>query len=358
MSTAFTTPSLPRSRMRPSDGRTHGPADSVTILIASDDVVMVHALKLDLHCPGRMHVEVADSSARARERIARGPVDVVVADLQMAGVDGPGLARRIREGYPALPVILLAPEAALDRAVEGMRAGAADFVQKPVNPTALLARIERAVNERATREEIRAVRERTPPPVASAYLFGQHPRLDAVREFAARMAETRHARVLLTGETGTGKSLLARAVHEISGAPGRFVPVNCAALPAHLLETELFGYEMGAFTDARALKRGLAEAAEKGTLFLDQVDALPPELQTRLLEFLETREVRRVGGVHPVPVHTRIVAATRADLHELARRGSFRADLLCKLAAATLAMPPLREMPGVAGTLARRFAAE
>ena len=163
MSAAFTTPSVLRSHTRLSDGGAHVRAGSVTVLLVGDDALQSQLLKADLHCPGRVHCEVADSAARALERIARGPVDVVVADLQMAGVDA-GLARRIRESDPALPVILLCPEVMLDRAVEGVRAGAADFVPKPVNPTVLLARIERAVNERAVREEIRTARERTPRP--------------------------------------------------------------------------------------------------------------------------------------------------------------------------------------------------
>ena len=357
MSTDLAISEALRSRTRSSLPEVRA-TDSITVLIVDDDALQAQLLKAHLHRPGRVHAEIADSAARALERIARGPVDAVVTDLLMPGMDGVALARRIRESDPALPVILVSAEATLDRAVEGVRAGATDFLQKPVNVTALLARIERAVNERAAREEIRAVRERTPPPVASAYLVGRHPRLDAVREFAARIAETRHARVLLTGETGTGKSLLARAVHEISGATGRFVQVNCAALPANLLEAELFGHEKGAFTDARSLKRGLAEAAEKGTLFLDEIDALPPEMQARLLVFLETREIRRVGGVHPVPVHTRVVAATRADLHAMVRERTFRADLLYRLDVASIAMPPLRQMPGVPAELARRFAAE
>ncbi|HEX8905559.1 MAG TPA: sigma-54 dependent transcriptional regulator [Longimicrobiaceae bacterium] len=357
MTTSFATPAAVR-RTRSPDDRDQRATDSITVLIVDDDGLQAQLLKAHLHRPGRVHAEVADSAARALERIARGPVDAVVTDLLMPDTDGIELLRRIRESDPALPVILVSAAATLDRAVEGMRAGATDFLQKPVNVTALLARIERAVNERAAREEIRVARERTPPPVASAYLAGNHPRLDAVREFAARIAETRHARVLLTGETGTGKSLLARAVHEISGAPGRFVQVNCAALPANLLEAELFGYEKGAFTDARSLKRGLAEAAEKGTLFLDEIDALPLETQAKLLVFLETREIRRVGGVHAVPVHARVVAATSEDLHALARERAFRADLLYRLDVASIAMPPLREMPGVPSELARRFAAE
>jgi DNA-binding NtrC family response regulator len=226
-------------------------------------------------------------------------------------------------------------------------------VAKPVNVTTLLARIEAAA----------APGRRAAPPAAPGggaerWIFGDDPRLAAVRAFAEQVARTPYARVLVTGESGTGKSLLARAIHALSGAAGAFVEVNCAALPPQLLEAELFGYEKGAFTDAKEQKRGLAEAAEGGTLFLDEVDTLPLEVQSKLLVFLETREIRRVGSVRRVPVRTRVVTATAADLHRLAREGRFRRDLLYRLDVASVEMPPLRAVPGVVPGLVARFAAE
>jgi DNA-binding NtrC family response regulator len=356
MPIVFAAPAAPR-HASPAEPGPRG-TEPITLLLVDDDLLQAQLLATHLDRPGRVKTELAESGAAALDRLRRGPVDAVVSDLLMPEMDGIELVRGIREMDATLPVILVSAAATLDRAVEGMRAGATDFLQKPVNVNALQARIDRAIADRTAREEIRAARERTPPPVASAYLVGDHPRLEAVRHFAAGIAETRYARVLLTGETGTGKSLLARAIHEISGAPGRFVQVNCAALPAPLLEAELFGHEKGAFTDARSLKRGLAEAAEKGTLFLDEIDALPLEMQAKLLVFLETREIRRVGGVQPVPVHVRVIAATSADLRARAREGSFRADLLYRLDVASVSLPSLRELPGVPSTLARRFAAD
>ncbi|HET7461418.1 MAG TPA: sigma-54 dependent transcriptional regulator [Longimicrobium sp.] len=350
---------MSRRRGRPGAERPFAlEAEPITVLIVDDDPIQAELLRLHLHRPGRVSAVVVHSGPEALDRLRREPVDAVVSDVLMDEMDGIELVRRIRVADPALPVILVSAAATLDRAVDGMRAGATDFLQKPVNVTVLSARLERAVRERPLREAMSVARARTPPPVAAEYLAGAHPRLDAVREFAARIAETPNARVLVTGETGTGKSLLARAIHEISRAPGRFVQVNCAALPAQLLEAELFGYEKGAFTDARSLKRGLAETAEKGTLFLDEIDALPLELQAKLLVFLETREIRRVGGVDPVPVRTRVVTATSADLHARVREKQFRADLLYRLDVASVTMPPLRELPGVVPELARRFAAE
>jgi transcriptional regulator with PAS, ATPase and Fis domain len=188
--------------------------------------------------------------------------------------------------------------------------------------------------------------------------MGTHPRLDEVRRFAVQVARVPGARVLITGESGTGKSLLARTIHALSEARGRFVEVNCAALPAHLLESELFGHERGAFTDARAMKRGLIEVAHGGTLFLDEIGAMPIELQAKLLLFMEAREIRRVGGEDSIEVDVRVIAATNVDLRRMVAERAFREDLLYRLDVATVEMPPLREMPEVIAQLAGRFVRE
>ena len=190
---------------------------------------------------------------------------------------------------------------------------------------------------------------------STSRILGSHPRLDDVRTFARRAARVPFARVLITGASGTGKSLLAREIHDLSHARGEFVAVNCAALPGHLLESELFGHEKGAFTDARTAKPGLLELAHEGTVLLDEIGALPLELQAKLLLFLETHEVRRVGGVRGRLIRTRVIAATNEDLHERVRERTFRADLLYRLDVASLALPSLCELPGVAEELARHF---
>jgi two-component system, NtrC family, response regulator AtoC len=186
-------------------------------------------------------------------------------------------------------------------------------------------------------------------------LSGTHPRLSEVRRFARRIASVPFARVLITGESGTGKSLLARLIHESSRARGDFIVVNCAALPSNLLESELFGHEKGAFTDARTMKRGLIEVAHEGTLFLDEIGAMSLDLQAKLLLFLENHELRRLGATRSQPVRTRVIAATNDDLHDRVRDRSFRADLLYRLDVASIAMPALREMPSVVPELAQRF---
>jgi DNA-binding NtrC family response regulator len=349
-------PPLHASGSRASRGR-HPGVDPIRLLVVDDDLLHARLLKANLDRPGRVECEVVKSAEEALARLARGAVDALVSDVVMPGMDGIELVRRVRELDAALPVILVSAEAALPRAVAGIRAGATDFLQKPLNVSALLALVERALEERPVREQVRAARGRSAPS-AERWLAGSDARLERVRAFAGQVARTPYGRALLTGESGTGKSVLARAIHELSGGPGSFVHLNCAALPPQLLEAELFGYEKGAFTDAKALKRGLAEAAEKGTLFLDEIDSLPLELQAKLLVFLESREVRRVGGVHPVPVRTRVVAATSADLRALAREKRFRQDLLYRLDVATVEMPPLREMPGVVPELVGRFLVE
>lgn len=336
-----------------------GPSASVrvplTLLVADDDLLLARLMKANLDLPGDTVTEIAGSGEEALARIARGGIDALITDLAMPGLDGIDLVRRVRETDRSLPIIIITAHATVERAVEGIRAGATDFLQKPVNVDALLTLVRRAVSERSVREELSARSERRASATASGYVFGDHPVLDDVRRFAERIARVPMARVLITGESGTGKSLLARAIHELSGDIGQFVEVNCAALPASLLETELFGHERGAFTDAKALKRGLIETADRGTIFLDEIGALSLELQAKLLLFLEAREIRRVGGVHPIPVRTRVVTATNEDLRERVRARQFRHDLLYRLDVASIRMPPLRSMPSVIPQLAQRF---
>jgi two-component system response regulator AtoC len=343
----------PHARSDAPPSRTARPP--LTLLVADDDLLLARLMKANLDLPGQTTTEIAESGEEALSRLARGGIDALITDLAMPGMDGIELVRRVRETDRSLPIIIITAHATVERAVEGIRAGATDFLEKPVNVDALLTLVARAVSERPVREELTARNERRATATAGLYVFGDHPALDEVRRFAERIARVPLARVLITGESGTGKSMLARAIHELSGDSGRFVEVNCAALPASLLETELFGHERGAFTDAKALKRGLIETADRGTIFLDEIGALSLELQAKLLLFLEAREIRRVGGVHPIPVRTRVVTATNQDLRERVRARAFRHDLLYRLDVASITMPPLRAMPSVIPQLAERF---
>jgi DNA-binding NtrC family response regulator len=273
----------------------------------------------------------------------------------MPGLGGIELVREIRAVDASLPVLILTAYASVEKAVEGIRAGATDFLTKPVNVDAVVALIERAVVERPVREAVRAILDHRSGGTASRHIVGSHPRLEEVRRFAARVATAETARVLITGESGTGKSLLARVIHDLSKATGRFVEVNCAALPAHLLESELFGHEKGAFTDARQMKRGLIEMAHRGTLLLDEIGALSPELQAKLLLFLERQSFRRLGSTTDVQVETRVIAATNDNLRERVRQRDFRLDLLYRLDVTSVEMPALRTMPSVIPELAGHF---
>lgn len=333
-------------------------SDPLSVLLVDDDPTTTTALAAGLERVGNVRAHAVSSGEEALEAFERTTWDAVATDLVMPGIDGIELVRRLRAQDPSIPLFLLTASASIRKAVEGIRAGANDFLPKPVDVEAFCILLEKAVDERALREEVsRALKRRTGSGLSDR-LSGDHPRLDEVRDQAERVARMPRIRVLLTGESGTGKSLLARAIHDRSGARGRFVAVNCAALPAHLLESELFGHEKGAFTDARALKRGLIELAHGGTIFLDEIGALPLELQGKLLLFLEEREIRRLGGSDTIPVSTHIVAATNEDLAQRVEDRTFRADLLYRLDVAAIELPALRDMPEVIPELATRFVHE
>jgi DNA-binding NtrC family response regulator len=334
------------------------PTSRLRLLLVDDDPVSSEVLRSELEHRGGLAVQPVPSGEEALSRIRKGAWDAVLTDVMMPEMDGIELVRRIRTMDASLPVFLFTGKATLRRAVEGIRAGANDFLPKPVNAEALLALLERAVAERPVREEVTKRAQRRAEAGVGTFLVGSHPRLERVARQVERIARLPCARVLITGESGTGKSVLARAIHELSGAPGRFVTVNCAALPAHLLESELFGHEKGAFTDAKELKRGLIELAQHGTLFLDEIGAMPLELQGKLLLFLEEREVRRVGGTDSIPIEAHVIAATNERLQERVAERSFRADLLYRLDVAAIEMPPLREMPSVVPELAGHFLRE
>jgi two-component system, NtrC family, response regulator AtoC len=334
----------------------------MNILIVDADDTERPRLAAALQAHAGVHVDSVPSGPAALDRMGAWRYDGIVAARSMSPMDGIELVRRIRRTDPALPVVLLAAGAGIDDAVEAMRAGATDFLPKAVDPLVLLRLLRRDA----------AGDDTAPPPPSQAspapgartrataadYIVGRHPLLDGIRNFAERLASVPEARVLITGESGTGKSALARAIHELAGGTGRFVEVSCATLPPSLIESELFGHEKGAFTDARTMKRGLVETASGGTLFLDEIGTLPLDMQTKLLVFLESRQIRRVGGNTAIETNARVVAATNEDLREAVRAGRFRSDLLYRLDVASVRMPSLRSMPEVIPDLAARFTSE
>lgn len=334
------------------------PVEPIKLLLVDDDPTTTTALAAGLQRQGPIRTHAVASGEEALEAFHSSTWDAVATDLVMPGMDGIELIRQLRGLDPALPLFLFTGSASIRKAVEGIRAGATDFLPKPVEVESFYLLLEKAVNERVVREELARRLERRTDLGLEELLAGSHPLLDHARAQAERIASMARIRVLLTGESGTGKSLLARAIHECSGARGRFVAVNCAALPDHLLESELFGHEKGAFTDAKAMKRGLIEMADGGTLFLDEIGAMPLELQAKLLLFLEEREIRRVGGTRPIAIAAHIVAATNQDLRARVEERAFRADLLYRLDVASIELPPLRQMPEVIAQLAERFVHE
>jgi two-component system, NtrC family, response regulator AtoC len=328
------------------------------ILLVDDDDLERRVLASALKAEGGLRVDQVTSGPAALDRLTAVDYDAVVSDLVMRPMDGVELVRRIRRTDATRPVIVLTANATVDRAVEAMRAGATDFMPKPVDVRALLALLRHDVEQVPLREEVERARTQSSGNRASDFILGDHPLLDSVRLFAERVARVPDARVLITGESGTGKSYLARAIHALAGSPGRFVEVSCATLPPALMESELFGHEKGAFTDARTMKKGLVELASGGTLFLDEIGTLPLNMQTKLLVFLESRQIRRVGGSGPIASSARVIAATNDDLTAATAAGRFRSDLLYRLDVASIRMPALREMPAVLLQLAERFTEE
>ena len=271
--------------------------------------------------------------------------DLVLTDLLMPDVSGLDLLRALTARGVTAPVLVMTAHSSVRSAVEAMQLGALHYLQKPINLEEMRALLARTLELHGAREELDALRRHERSRFGIGAILGDHPAIEAVRATLHTLADAPDATVLLCGETGTGKNLVARAVHHTSvrGA-GRFLELNCAAFPDNLLEAELFGYEKGAFTDARQGKPGLLEVAEGGTVFLDEVDSMSPALQAKLLSFLESRTVRRLGGLHEIPVSTRVVCATNADLGRLVAEKAFRRDLYYRLNVVSVELPPLREL--------------
>ncbi|HEV3051918.1 MAG TPA: sigma-54 dependent transcriptional regulator, partial [Longimicrobium sp.] len=324
-----------------------------TVFIIDDDADQVALVTAQIERGRRFATKGFTRPESAIEEIRADPPDAVVCDLVMPGMDGIAFVRRVREIDGALPIIIATARGTEGDAERALEAGATDFVTKPIEPRALETRIRRAL-EQAPREEL--LQSLTQAKFDPHAIIGRHPLIQQVREFIENVGSVPQVSSLLLGESGTGKNLVARAIHAASRAAGhRFVEVNCAALPANLLEAELFGYEKGAFTDARTAKPGLFEAAHGGTLFLDEIGSMPLELQAKLLTFLESRTFRRIGATREQSVTLRVVAATNTDLAAEVARGGFREDLYYRLNVASQVLPPLRLIRSDIPDIARHF---
>jgi two-component system response regulator AtoC len=299
-------------------------------------------------------VDAAEDGARALSLVATRPYDVVITDIRMPGADGFELLSAVKARAPDTEVIMMTGYATVADAVRAMKQGAADYLEKPFDPDAALGVVARAAERKRVADLARQAA--TPGEVTGFHnLLGKSPGMREVYGLLEKAAAL-DITVLLLGETGTGKELAARAVHYHSArGERRFVPVNCGALPADLVESELFGHARGAFTGAAVAKPGLFEEADGGTLFLDEVGELPLPAQVKLNRALQEKEIRRVGDNAPVKVDVRIIAATHRDLREEARAGRFREDLFYRLHVFPVTLPPLRERAEDVPLLAQHF---
>ena len=283
--------------------------------------------------------------------------DLVLTDLMMPDVSGMELIEMLRERGLTLPVIVMTAHSSVQTAVEAMRLGAFHYLQKPVNLEEMRALLSKALDLYSDKKELQEIKQTRKKKHDVGKIIGTSDEVQTVRDTIQTLADIPNTTVLVRGETGTGKNLVAQTLHYASKwAAGRFMEINCAALPDNLLESELFGYEKGAFTDARAAKPGLLEVADGGTLFLDEIDSMSLPLQSKLLSFLESRQFRRLGGTDEIKVTTRIVCATNANLQEKVAEKEFRKDLLFRINVVALELPPLRRMGRDALAIAEKVA--
>ena len=312
------------------------------MLVIDDDDSLRRVLEYNLHEAGYRVLTAADGRL-GLEQFQSQPVDLVLTDVRMPEMDGHELLTRLKAMQPDLPVIVLTAHGTIDSAVDAIKLGAADYLTKPFSQNQLKASVQKALDVAALTKENRYLREVVAERFSFANMIAASRTIRAVTDTAARVAQS-DTTVLLEGESGTGKELLAKAIHFHSDRRRQpFVTVNCAAIPEHLLESELFGHRRGSFTGAVTDKRGKFEAATGGTIFLDEVGELPLLLQVKILRVLQEREIDKIGDTRPTSVDVRVIAATNRDLEKMLADGTFRDDLYYRLAVVPLRVPPLRE---------------
>ena len=316
-----------------------------SILIVDDEALLRWSLRERLAQEGYTILEAATASD-AMTQAATG-VDLILLDFKLPDGDGLTILKQVKEQTPDTLVILMTAFSTVENAVEAMKLGAYHYVNKPFNIEEVVLLVEKALETSRLRREVRALRSTQGRDYSVDAIIGASPAMTAIKRLIARVASSPASTVLLTGETGTGKDLAAKAIHYNSDRASRsFVNITCSALPEQLLESELFGHERGAFTDARQQKRGLFETADGGTVFLDEIGEMTPGLQAKLLRFLEEKTFKRVGGLADVRVDVRVVAATNRDLEKEVKAGKFREDLFYRLQVMPITLPPLRERKG------------
>ncbi len=318
------------------------PTDSFVLLVADDDATVCEVCRDVAESLGLKVIEAA-TAEQAQEQVEQQHVDLVLADLRLPDSSGMELLERIKRDYPEIAVILMTGYGSIELAVDAIKRGAYDYLAKPFHVDDLRAKLQNALRAVQLGQENRILREQASGQPGFGGLVGTSREMQRVYRLIAKVTETRHP-VLILGESGTGKEIVARSIHYLSPRRDKpFAPVDCAGLVPTLIESELFGYVKGAFTGAVRPKQGLLELAQGGTIFLDEIAELSPELQGRLLRAIQEKEIKPVGATHRVPLDARILAATNRDLDQAIRDGRFRQDLFYRLNVVTVRIPPLRE---------------
>jgi DNA-binding NtrC family response regulator len=330
----------------------------LSILFADDEPSLQELMRLELPEMGH-RVTVCPDGQTAITALEEGSYDLLLVDLDMPQKNGLQVIERARQINPSIDAVVLTGKSSLETAIQALRFGATDYLTKPCKLNDLRVLLERIAQHRELKRRYHALKRQLDRSQGSQELIGQHPSIQAVRKLVGRVAPTMST-VLVRGETGCGKELVARAVHQQSlRRDGPFVAINCGALPENLIESELFGHVKGAFTGADTLREGLFEMADSGTIFLDEIGELPLAMQAKLLRVLESGELRRVGDNQPRRVDVRVVCATHRDLEAMVEQGEFREDLMFRINAFEIEVPPLRErledLPELGTFLYRRF---
>jgi len=313
------------------------------ILIVEDEKLIRWSLRQRFEEEGYIVCDAEDAESGLAQ-LEKSVFDLVMLDYKLPDMTGLEVLRKIRETDQDIVVLIMTAYSNVENAVEAMRLGAYDYVSKPFKMNALMLTVEKALQTTRLKREVRDLRSAMQRTVGFDRIIGQCPAMVSLFQLIRDVASSGSSTVFLRGESGTGKDLVAKAIHYNSDrAPRPFMNITCTAIAETLLESELFGHERGAFTDARAMKKGLLELADGGTVFLDEVGDMPAALQAKLLRFLEEKSFRRVGGVQDIEVDVRVIAATNRDVHKLIEEGKFREDLYYRLNIITIDLPPLRQ---------------